>query len=72
MVLRASEIGVLFDCPKIRFFISVTTPHRQAAEQTRNNTNDTNKASKLCVMIRVGADVGHHDEVQHDHDDDVC
>ena len=53
MVLRASENGVLFDCPKIRFAISVTPPHRQTTELTRNTTNDTNKASKLCMMIRV-------------------
>ena len=52
--------------------ISVTSPHRQTTELTRNSTNDTNKASKLCVMIRVGGDGGHHDEAQHDHDDDVC
>ena len=55
MVLRASENGVLFDCPKIRFSaFSVTTPHRQKTGLTRNNTNDPNKASKLCVVIGVG------------------
>ena len=48
---------------------SVTTPHRQKTGLRRNNTN---KASKLRVMIRVGAGVGHHDEAQLDHDDDVC
>ena len=70
--MRASDKGVLFDCPKIRFAISVTSPHRQKTGLTRNKTNDTNKASKLCVMMRFGADVGHHDEGQHDRDDDVC
>ena len=52
-VLRASESSVLFNCPKIRFAIPVTPPHRQTTELTRNTTNDTNKASKLCMMIRV-------------------
>ena len=51
---------------------SVTTPHRQKTGLTRHDTNDTNKASKLCEMIGVGAGVGHHDEAQHDNDDDVC
>ena len=72
MVLRASESSVLFDCPKIRFAISVTPPHRQTTGLARNNTNDTNKASKLCMTLLVGADVGHHHEAQHDHDDYVC
>ena len=73
MVLRASVHEVLLDCPKIRFAISVTSSHRQTTKLTHNDTNDTNKASKLCMTLRVGADVGHHDEAQHDHDDDdVC
>ena len=72
MVLRVSVHEVLLGCPKMRFAVSVKPPHRQKTKLARNNTNKTNKASKLCVTIRVGGDVGHHDAAQLDHDDDVC
>ena len=37
-----------------------------------NDTNDTNKGSKLCEMLRFGADHGHYYEVPHSNADDVC
>ena len=72
MVLRVSENAVLSICPRIVFVLSLTSQRRQTALAARKNTNDTDKASKLCEMIRVGAHVAHHDEAQHDHDDNVC
>ena len=42
MVLRASEIGVLLNCPKIPFVLSVTCRRRQTREVKRKKDDDRN------------------------------
>ena len=54
MVLRASENGVLLDCPRILFVLSVTTPHSQTTEAKRKKmtipTNQNNNDEGLSVV----------------------